>query len=232
MKLMRNVLLSLAICLPLPLMASALPDDPHIVVQGYGEVEALPDSAELRLQVSDTRDTASAAKVNVDRRVAAVLQAAREQGIDDTAIRASQIRVHPDYVWEDGKRRLRGQRVERHVDITLSDLGRYGDLVDGLMAAGITELGQVTFVVADRYLLAERALLAALADGRQRAALLANNLGRKLGKVYRIDASSAPAVPRVNRGAMMMEAKASADAPMLMGKETVSSRLALVFLLD
>jgi len=232
MKLLRNVLLSLSVCLPLPLLASVLPDDPHIVVQGYGEVEALPDSAELRLQVSDTQSTASAAKANVDRRVAAVLAAARAQDIADTAIRASQIRVHPDYVWEDGKRRLRGQRVERHVDISLADLSRYGDLVDGLMAAGITELGQVQFVVADRDVLAERALLAAVADARQRATVLASNLGRKLGKVYRIDASSAPAVPRGNPGVMMMEAKASADAPMLLGKETVSSRLSLVFLLD
>lgn len=229
MKLINVVLLNLLLS-PL-LMASALPDGAHIVVQGYGEVEALPDIAKLHLQVSETRDTAAEAKAEVDRRVAAVLRAARQQGVDDTAIRASQILVHPDYSWEDGKRRLRGQRLVRQVDITLADLSRYGALVDALVAAGVSELGEVRFIVSDREVLAERALLAALADGRQRAALLAANVGRPLGKVYRVDAGAAPVVPLAPR-ALMMEAKGRADAPMLLGSETVSARLSLVFLLD
>ncbi len=231
MKPIHQILLSLSLCFPLPLWAEALPDAAHVVVQGYGEVEALPDRAELRLQIVETRDTVTAAKSDVDRRVATVLAAARGQGIADTAIRASQIRIRPDYSWENGKRVLRGQQVTREVDIQLDELSRYGALVDALAAAGISELGEVQFTVSNRDLLVEQALLAALADGRQRAALLATNLGRQLGKAYRVDASSAQAQPRP-MPAMMMEAKVGADAPMLIGKETVSAQLSLVFLLD
>lgn len=232
MKTIPKILLSVCLCLPASLWAEALPDAPHIVVQGYGEVEAMPDSAELSLQVSATEQSAAAAKADVDRRVAAVLKAAQAQGIAESAIRASQIRVQPDYRWEDGKRELLGQKVLRQVDIRLDNLSRYGALVDALVNAGLSELGQVQFVVAQPDKLARQAELAALADGRARAAALAKGLGRKLGKVYRIDAGGTPMFPRGDRAVAMMEAKASADAPMLMGKETVSARLSLVFLLD
>ena len=79
-------------------------------MQGYAEVEALPDSAELSLQIVATRDSAADAKADVDRRVAKVLAAARGQNITDDAIRASQIRVAPDYQWEDGTRQLKVTR--------------------------------------------------------------------------------------------------------------------------
>lgn len=227
-----RILLCLFLTLPLLANAGALPEKPHVAVQGYAEIEALPDSAELRLQISATREAATAAKQDVDRRVAAVLAAARGQNIVDDAIRASQIRVSPDYQWEDGKRLLKGQRVEREVVIQLADLSRYGALVDALVDAGVDELGNVQFLVSQREQLAAQALAAAVADGRERAALLAGSLDRKLGRVYRIDANATPMQPRGNHPVMMMEAKADGGAPMMLGKETISARVALVFLLD
>ena len=164
-------------------------------------------------------------------RVANVLAAARSQNIADEAIRASQIRVAPDYQWEDGKRQLKGQRVEREVVIELADLDRYGALVDALVDAGIDQLGNVRFLVSQREALAAQALRAAVADGRERAALLAGELGSKLDKIYSINANATPIQPRADRAMVMMEAK-SADAPMLLGKETISARVSLVFTLD
>ena len=226
-----RILLCMSLSIPLLACAADRPEKPHVAVQGYAEIEVLPDSAELTLQLSATRESAAAAKADVDRRVAAVLSAARSQNITDEAIRASQIRVAPDYQWEDGKRQLKGQRVEREVVITLAELDRYGALVDALVKAGIDQLGNVRFLVSQREALAAQALKAAVADGRERAALLAAELGSTLDGVYSIDANATPIQPVADRGVMMMEAKAAA-APMLLGKETISARVSLVFTLD
>ena len=226
-----RILLCLSLTTPLLACAGETPEKPHVAVQGYAEVEALPDSAELSLQIVATRDSAADAKADVDRRVAKVLAAARGQNITDDAIRASQIRVAPDYQWEDGTRQLKGQRVEREGVIELADLERYGALVDALVEAGIDQLGNVRFLVSQREALAAQALKAAVADGRERAALLAGELGSKLDKIYSINANATPIQPRADRAVMMMEAKA-ADAPMLLGKETISARVSLVFTLD
>lgn len=216
---------------PLALVAASLPDRPHVVVVAEGEVEAVPDIAHLNLQISDTRDTASAAKAEVDQRSSMVLNAAREQGISEENIRASQIRVYPDYEWDEGKRLLRGQRVERSIELKLTDLSRYGDLLDGLVLAGITELGSVSFDLSNRKELVGQALDAAVANAKRKAEVLAKGFGRKLDGIFHVDESGAGAV-MAERTHLMMSAKASSDAsPVLFGKQAVKAKLKVVFLL-
>ncbi|WP_269618535.1 SIMPL domain-containing protein [Zhongshania sp. BJYM1] len=225
-----NRRIAFVLCALLPMFAAAatLPDAPHVVVAAHGEVEALPDIARLQLQISETRNTAVDAKNRVDERTARVLTAMREQGIPESDIRASQIRVYPDYEWQDGKRLLRGQRVERSVDVTLTDLSRYGALLDGLVQAGITELGNVSFDLSNRDALMAQAVQAAIADANAQAATLAAGFGRKVAGVYHIDQGGNGPIQQERM--VMMDAKMSA-APMLLGNETVSADLNVVFLL-
>ena len=225
-----NRKIAFVLCALLPMFAAAatLPDAPHVVVSATGEVDALPDIARLQLQISETRDTAVEAKKLVDERTARVLTAVGEQGIPDTDIRASQIRIYPDYEWEDGKRLLRGQRVERSIDLTLNDLSRYGAVLDGLVQAGITELGNVSFDLSNRDALMAQAVQAAMADANAKAATLAAGFGRRVAGVYHIDEGTDGPIRQERM--VMMDAKMGA-APMLLGKETVSANLNVVFLL-
>ncbi len=223
-------LLLLLLLMPVLAFAASLPEEPHVVVSAEGEVEAVPDIAHLNLQISETRDSASVAKEEVDSRTAMVLNAAREQGISEDNIRASQIRVFPDYEWDDGKRILRGQRVERSVELKLTELSRYGALLDGLVLAGITELGSVSFDLSNRRELVEQALQAAVANAREKAEVLAAGFGRKVAGVYHIDESgSGPMMAESVH--MMRDAKVSSQAPMLFGKQAVTANLRVVFLL-
>ncbi len=219
----------LSASLPIIALAATLPDAPHVVVAARGEVEAMPDIARLQLQISETSDSAVKAKSAVDQRSAQVLNAVAEQGVPESDIRASQIRVYPDYDWQDGKRVLRGQRVERSVDITLTDLSRYGALLDALVNAGISELGNVSFDLSRREALQAEAVQAAIADANAKAEVLAAGFGRKLAGVYHIDEGAS--APVVYERAMMMDAKVGAQAHMLVGTETVSASLTVVFLL-
>ncbi|CAA0079039.1 26 kDa periplasmic immunogenic protein [Zhongshania aliphaticivorans] len=224
----RKIMFVVCALLPVLAVAETLPDSPHVVVSAHGEAEALPDIARLQLQISETRNTAVDAKSRVDERTARVLTAMREQGVPDTDIRASQIRIYPDYEWQDGKRLLRGQRVERSIDLTLNELNRYGAVLDALVQAGITELGNVSFDVSNRDELMAQALQAAMADANAKAATLAAGFGRRLAGVYHIDEGAS--APIRQERMVMMDAKMSA-APMLLGKETVSANLNVVFLL-
>ncbi len=224
----RQVAFVLCALLPMFAVAATLPDSPHVVVAALGEVEAMPDIAKLQLQISETRDTAVDAKDRVDERTARVLTAVREQGVPDADIRASQIRIYPDYEWQDGKRMLRGQRVERSIDLTLTDLSRYGAVLDGLVQAGITELGNVSFDLSNRDDLMAQAVQAAMANANAKAATLAAGFGRRVAGVYHIDEGSSGPIRQERM--VMMDAKMSA-APMLLGKETVSASLNVVFLL-
>lgn len=225
----RGLLVCLVACLPGLTLAEALPDGPHLVVSAEGEVEAAPDIAMLNLQVSETRDTAEAAKQEVDSRTQRVLNAAREQGIAEENIRASQIRVYPDYEWDDGKRLLRGQRVERSIELKLTDLSRYGALLDGLVLAGITELGSVNLDISNRDELVDQALQQAVTKAKAKADVLAAGFGRKIAGVYHVDETGGAVV--VERAHLMMDAKVGSQTPVLFGKQSVTASLKVVFLL-
>ncbi len=229
MKIIKSLGIVLCLLLSFTAVAATVPDHARVVVTGSGEVEATPDIARLQLQINDTRDSAATAKKQVDGRVEAVLNAARQQGIASADIRASQIRVFPDYEWRDGKRILKGQRVERQIDITLRDLSRYGALVDQLVKAGVDELGQVHFDIARRDRLTEEAMQKAIADATRQATALAEGFGSRLGSIYRISSSGDTPVFRPER-AMMMDAKV-ASTPVMLGSETIRAQVNAVFLL-
>lgn len=221
--------LLVSVSFPLFAEAASLPEAPHVVINARGEVDAMPDIAYMQLQISETSDSAVQAKSTVDQRSAQVLNAVAEQGVPESDIRASQIRIYPDYEWHDGKRVLRGQRVERSIDITLKDLSRYGAVLDALVNAGISELGNIRFDLSQRDALQAEAVQLAIGDAKARAEVLAAGFGRKLAGVYHIDEGAS--APVVYERAMMMDAKLGAQAPMLIGEETVTANLTVVFLL-
>ena len=110
MKIQKLAVILLLLGAPVFAVGANLPDAPHIVVSARGEVDAVPDMAQLRLQISETAKTSAPAKQSVDRRVQAVLDVAAKLGLAEEDITASQIRVFPDYQWRDGERTLLGQR--------------------------------------------------------------------------------------------------------------------------
>lgn len=231
MKIQKLAVILLLLGAPVFALGANLPDAPHVVVSARGEVEAVPDMAQLRLQISDTAKTSAPAKQSVDRRVQAVLDVAAKLGLAEEDITASQIRVFPDYQWRDGERILLGQRVERRVDLTLRDLSRYGQLVDGLLAAGIDELGNVEFDLSNRDALLDRATERAIAEAKRQAEQLAEGFGGRVKGVYHVQKLGVSA-PRPERVMMAMDAKAgAAEMPVSFGTETLSVNLNAVFLL-
>lgn len=231
MKIQRVGTILLLLLAPILAFGANLPDAPHVVVSARGEVEAVPDMAHLRLQITDTAKTSAAAKASVDRRVQAVLEVAASLGLAEDDTKASQVRVFPDYQWRDGERHLLGQRVERQVDLTLRDLSRYGQLVDALLQAGIDELGNIEFDLSNRDALLDTATERAIAEAKQQAQQLAEGFGSRVKAIYHVQKLGVSA-PRPERMMMAMDAKAeAAEMPVSLGTETLSVNLNAVFLL-
>ncbi|MGJ8687706.1 MAG: SIMPL domain-containing protein [Spongiibacteraceae bacterium] len=209
--------------------AERLPDVPHLSLQVRGEVEAEPDIAHIRLQITEINKSASIAKTAVDERVAAVLKLLNSQKIQREDMSSSQLRVSPEYQWHDRKRTLLGQRVQQSVSFTLRDLSRYAALLDGLLAVNISELGQVSFDLSQRGQLKDEALQLAMREAHRKAAVLAKGFNSQLGGVFHVE-EVAGRVARPMMQAMAMDAKRAAPEVMF-GMQAVSSELRVVFLL-
>lgn len=216
--------------------ADGMPASPYIQVNGHGELQVAPDMAYISLSVDKTSLDAKAARTDVEARIAKIIATARKLGIADKDIDAPSVTVEPDYEWSNGGvsggsvRKLVGQHVRRSVTLTLRDLSRYGELVDGLFQAGVTDLSGVTPDRSDRAVLEQKARALAVADAHERASGLAQSAGVTLGAVYSI-AEQAGYGPRPVAMRAALAAAPPASPEYLNGKLEIAADVTVFYLI-
>lgn len=234
---MRALILSLALAVPTLAAADGMPTSPYIQVNGHGALQVAPDMAYISLTVEQTASSAAGARADVEARTAKVLAAARQAGIADKDIDAPSVSVEPQYECTTSSsssgpctRKLIGQHVSRAVTLTLRDLSRYGELVDGLFKAGVTDLGNVDMDRSDRRALEQKARAQAVADAHDKAAGLAQSAGVTLGAVYSISEQGSGFTPRpmMARAAFATSA-APANPEYLNGKIEISADITVFY---
>src|SRR5579871_3082575 len=201
---MSKLVLFLVAFIPVAVLADGLPQAPYIHVTGHGEVHAVPDILRVSLTLEKTSLDAKAARADVEERAAKVLAVAAKLGIADEDIVAPSVTVYPDYQWQQssisssgqGKQVLTGYHVTRAVTLTLRDVSRYGELADGLFAAGVTRLDSVDPDSSKRVDLQRQAEAAAVADARSKAESLADAADVPLGSMFSLSDAGTPRTPR------------------------------------
>lgn len=179
------LVLSLILCSALA-VAGPLPNKPHVYVEGSAEIEVIPDQMTITLGLTAENMDVALAKQDVDKRSLLLLATLKAMAIDAKDIATTALQVTPVYDYVDGKQQSRGSRVYRQVDITLRDLERYGDLMQALMDAKISNTVDTKLGISNQKLVGDQALIKALEDARVRAADLVQSQGKKLGDIYSI----------------------------------------------
>lgn len=189
------------------------PAEGSIIVSGTGRVAVSPDVADLRLGVVVTRPTVDAARVEAASTMTAILAALDTAGVERRDVRTSLVSVQPRYDYRDGKAPLlTGYEISELVEVTVRDLERVGDVIDGTLAAGATRLDDLSFRVADPTAAEREARQRAMAEARARADVLAEAAGISVtGVVGIVEGGAAPPVPlpRMKAERMMMAADVS-----------------------
>jgi uncharacterized protein len=190
---------------------------PLIQVMGEGQVEMVPDTAEVSLGVSIRADEAGAAYSQTAVALNQVVRALLEFGIPQDQIQTEQIGLDPIYERD----QLSGYQGSATLRVTLTDLSAVGATIDRAVAAGANVVRGVTFTVRDTKRPDESARTLAVRDAQRQAVLLSRDLGVRLGPVWRVDAepSLSPGFPTFARAAAL-EA-----LPVLPGTLTLTRRV-------
>ncbi|WP_338558091.1 oxidative stress defense protein [Erwinia sp. E_sp_B04_7] len=176
-----------ATTLPLTALADELPNGPHVVTSGQSSVDATPDIATLAIEVSITAKDAADAKKQADDRVAQYFDFLQKNGIEKKDIDAANLRTQPEYDYtKEGKSVLKGYRAVRQVQVTLRQLDKLNDLLDGALKSGLNEIRSVELGVANPEQYRDKARQAAIDNATQQAGQLAKGFNAKLGAVYSI----------------------------------------------
>lgn len=186
---MRQVFLALLFVLAAPTFAGTpLPDTPHIVVSGAGEVTAKPDSARLSFQFESRAAQPLPAKKAVDQGVNRLLEALSRFGIADGDIEAGSLQASEDVDYTDsGKRVSNGYEASRTVTVLLTRIDQLNDLIDTGLAAGATNFRNLQFESSRAAEFRAEAKRKAIQNAHAQARDTSVAFGAALGSIYSID---------------------------------------------
>ncbi len=200
-----------------------------IVVGGTGRVAVEPDVADLQLGVSIARPTVDAARSDAAAAMTSILAAVRAAGVADADIRTTLVSVQPRYDYRDGRAPvLTGYDLSNSVQVTVRDLAALGSVIDGSLQAGATSMDSLSFRLEDPSQAERAARLAAVAEARSRADVLAEAAGVTIAGVADIveGGGTGPGYPQPKAARMML---ADSATPVQAGTTEISVSVTVTF---
>jgi uncharacterized protein len=156
----------------------------RIVVVGEGVVSVAPDYAEVRGGVTSSGKTAKEATDTNSKLIAAITDALLNAGIEKRDIQTSQFSVQPVYVHQPNvEPKFVGFNASNQLAIVVRQVSKLGDILDRMLTAGATNVGNIQFLPSDSNAALDKAREAAIADARHKAELYARAAGVNLGPV-------------------------------------------------
>lgn len=183
---MKFLIPAFAALFSLSAMATPLPAQPHIYVEGAAEVEVEPDTMTFTLSIQKVDLDLAKAKADVDARSRLLIETCKKFGIKTEDIATTALSIRPEYEYRENQRVLTGNNVSRQVDITLRDLKKYPDMMKAMVDAKISETINTSLTVGDKKVVEEKAQTAAMNDARARAERLAKSQGKQVSDVWSI----------------------------------------------
>jgi len=198
-------------------------------LSAQGESHATPDLATLGLGVEITRSSAGAAMRDNAAQMTRVIAALKAAGVEGRDLKTSGLSLSPQYVYEPNQpSRLSGYQASNQVTITVRDLTKLGAVADAVVGAGATNIGQISFGLADPLAAENAARLAAVKALQDKAALYAQATGYHIVRLV----SLSEGVPTAMSPRPMMfaaQARVAAPTPVEAGDSTVSIEVSGLF---
>jgi hypothetical protein len=192
-------------------------------VSAIGETKMRPDMAMLQLGVDTTAATAAAALGENAQSMSRVVAALRSAGIAERDIQTTQINLSPQYVYEQNRPpRLTGYQAANRVNVEVRDLAKLGPVADAVVAAGATNIGDISFGLAEPGPPEDSARVAAVKALEAKANLYAQAAGYRVARLVSLSETSGEQGPPPPRPMMAMRMQAAAaPTPVEAGEMTV-----------
>jgi uncharacterized protein YggE len=160
-----------------------------ITIAGEGEVEAVPDIAQITLGVETNSAQVAVAQQENTQKVNQMIASLKQLGIEEKDIKTSQYSVYPQYDYPDGRQILRGYQISQSVTVKIRNFDNIGKALEMAGSAGVNQVGGLSFTIDDPEGLRQQARVEALQNAKSKAEELAKNAGVKLGRLVSFNES-------------------------------------------
>ena len=156
---------------------------PEVTVSASSTVRLAPDKATVSFGVTTQEQTAELAQSKNSEAVQNVIDVLTGRGVEEKSIRTTYYSMYPQYDWSDGgEQRIIGYYVSTSMSVQDQNIEDLGTLLSACVAAGITNIDNVSFLCSGYDEAYRQALAQAVADSRLKAEALAQAAGKTLGE--------------------------------------------------
>jgi uncharacterized protein YggE len=205
-------------------------EPPLITVTGQAEVRVPPDEVLFTLAVENVDKDMLVANRKTDDSVKQILAIARKHNVKPEDVQTSQISVQPKYNTDDlpyeernrTKRVLIGYEVSKTVAVRLRDISRFDVMLADILTAGITRLSNLEFRDSEIRKHRDEARRMAIRAAKEKATLLASEIGQAIGPAYSITETSRDYAPRAAMQNVSSDAAGAAESESALAPGTLS----------
>lgn len=198
-----------------------------INVSGVCEKRIMPDRVKVNVTVETLNKSQKVSTEQANSKYNKLLKIYKDLKLDDAEYETTEYRVFPLRPWENRKQVFKGYKTRIKLSISTSEIDKVGKLVNAGNEIGKDFLSGPDQYVSDnlRKKVFKDCLAVAIKDAKDKASIIANASGIKLGKVISVSESGLrPPSPRPMYKAAMTSETLSSPAPNIQIK---SSKLSL-----
>ncbi len=217
-----------------------------ISFSGHGEISAIPNIATINFTIKKEAKTVKDAEVQVSVLEKKVLESLKTNNIADKDIKTVYTSFNPKYEYRyekvlcplgydcpptPGRSVIVGYEAYENINVKVRNTDDAGKIVESLSTLGVSELNGPNFAIDKEDDLKAEARKQAIGQAKEKAEVLAKDLGVRLGKIISFNESGNYPVPIYNRAVMEASAyKAEASAPTLpKGENLITSDVTITY---
>jgi uncharacterized protein YggE len=203
-----------------------------LTVTGYGEARSDPDMATISVGVNISDTEISAAVERSNELIADITAALLDMGIVSEDIQTTGFNIWPEDVWDPTTSRPTGEKryhVDSTMQVNIRTIGNVGKVLETALNHGANNVYGLNFGIQETGPLTAEARTAAIADARQRAQAMAQELGVTLGEVSSASDQSGGVVYPNFVGAGYGIGGGAGEPPISQGQMSVSVSVSVTF---
>jgi uncharacterized protein YggE len=228
-----------------------------IAFSGHGEVNAVPDIANIYFTISKDAGTVKDAQAGVAVIEKKALDLLKAKGVADKDIKTANASFNPKYEYRQAvcppipmgagtagitvnpsspyycppsKQVITGYTASESITVKIRNTDTVGDIMQGLGTTGVSDLNGPNFAIDKEDTLKAQARKLAIDDAKAKAQSLAKDLGVRLEKITSFSENGNYPIMYA-QGAMMADKAVSAPAPAVIpkGENTISSDVTITY---
>ena len=169
------------------------PDYKNIVnVEGVGRVTVKPDIASVNIGIVTEGATVTAVqKQNVEKMNSIIREFKSEFKIEDKDIRTSNYSISPKYDWSQKVQRIVGYSINQSVTVKIRNFDQIGNILAKASTLGANSVSGPQFTIDDPEIYKAQAREEAVSQAKEKAKVLASQVGINLGRIVNFYESGA-----------------------------------------